>query len=189
MRTRKMSLLFWLRYKAWFIFDLPYFVKQNNFTYGVELGAKAGRSMFYVLRANVQLTLIGIDKWQIIAGNAYKHNDINEKKCRKRLKRFSNRAQLIKGEALTIADIIADASLDFVYYDLQSQPMKDKHEEMIKKWIQKIRDGGMLIGRDFRDFRQAFYNIGIQEHQIQPCKIGKRTSERLEYIYIDQSVR
>ena len=174
----------WLKHKGWFLIDLPFFIKANGFKKGVELGAKAGRSMFFMLKFNKQLHLIGIDQWQVIEGTAYRKNPLNEEKCRGRLNQFNERVTLIKEDALLATNFIDDNTLDFVHYDLQCKSMKDKHEEMIKAWMPKIKDGGMLIGRDFRDFREAFYNLGYREREILRCKIKGRFSQRLEYLVI-----
>ncbi|MEM1001030.1 MAG: class I SAM-dependent methyltransferase [Bacteroidota bacterium] len=182
MKKKNLNLIPWIGYKTWFVLDLPFFIRSNRFKKGVELGAKAGRSMFFSLVVNRQLYLTGFDKWEVIKGSAYKHNDFNELRCRRRLKPFSKRVQLIKGEALEQVGLIEDASLDFIHYDLQSIPMQNRHEEMIKTWMTKLKDGGVLVGRDFRDFRPALYNLGIEETDIKQCKIGRRMSQRLEYV-------
>lgn len=175
----------WFKYKGWFIFDLPYFIKEQKFNQGLELGAKAGRSMYYMLKENKDLQLTGIDLWEIIDGSAYRNNNKNEKRCSNKLKRFGKRAILIKGDALLIADTIPNESLDFIYYDLNCLPMKNFHQNMLSKWIPKIKKGGMLIGRDFRQFREDFYTLGYIESDIKRCKIRDRISERLEYIQIN----
>jgi len=173
-----------IKRKAWFIFDLPYFVRENNFHKGIELGAKAGRSMYFMLRVNNNLQLTGIDLWEIIEGRAYKNSNENQAKCRRKLRPFNKRITLIKGDAMQIADTISNAEFDFVYYDLQCKLMTGVHQEMISKWIPKIKKNGVLIGRDFRDFRSAFYNLGFGEKDFKKCMIGKRASERLEYLVI-----
>ncbi|MEM6541264.1 MAG: class I SAM-dependent methyltransferase [Bacteroidota bacterium] len=137
----------WLKYKTWFLLDLPFFIKENGFNTGLELGAKAGRSMFYMLKFNKELFLIGIDKWDVIEGSAYKRNPLNEAKCKRRLKKFADRVKIIQNDALKVAKSIDDQSLDFVHYDLQCKAMLGKHEEMIKLWTTKIRDGGLLNRR------------------------------------------
>lgn len=179
------NIITWIKFKGWFIFDLPYFVKEKKFLMGLELGAKAGRSMYYMLNANKKLNLTGIDLWEVITGGAYKDNNKNEIKCREKLKRFDSRVTLIKGDAKVIADGIPDEKYDFIYYDLQCKPMAGFHEEMIGKWIPKIRKGGVLIGRDFRDFREALYSVGFKESDIKKCTINGRVSERLEYVDIE----
>ena len=184
-RKKTPNPLKWLKHKTWFLFDLPFFIKENGFNTGLELGAKAGRSMFYMLKFNKELFLIGIDKWDVIEGSAYKRNPLNEVRCRRRLKKFGNRVKIIQNDALKVAKSIDDQSLDFVHYDLQCKAMMGKHEEMIKLWTTKIRGGGLLIGRDFRDFRDVFYRLGYKERHILRCKIGNRYSERLEYLIIE----
>jgi|688.fasta_scaffold121251_3 SAM-dependent methyltransferase len=176
----------WIKFKGWFIFDLPYFIKERKYTTGLELGAKAGRSMYYTLKANKSLHLTGIDLWEIIPGGAYKRNNRNEDKCKRLLQKFSSRITLIKGDAFTIADTIENKSFDFIFYDLQCKTMSNFHKDMIAKWLPKIKTGGVLIGRDFREFRQTFYELGFEEKDIEVCTIGKRLSERLEYIVLDK---
>jgi predicted O-methyltransferase YrrM len=176
------SLLTWIKFKGWFIFDLPYYIKENKFNDGLELGAKAGRSMYYMLKVNHHLHLAGIDIWEVIEGGAYRDNNKNQEKCIRKLSKFKNRVNLIKGDAKQIALDFPDASLDFVYYDLQCKLMSSFHQEMIEAWIPKIKKGGVLIGRDFREFRASFYNLGFSEEDFNRCTIGNRISERLEYI-------
>ncbi|MDG1729566.1 MAG: class I SAM-dependent methyltransferase [Algibacter sp.] len=178
------NLITWIKFKGWFIFDLPYFIKENNLQKGVELGAKAGRSMYFMLRTNKQLHLTGIDLWEVIEGGAYKNNNKNEIKCKRKLKKFKNRTSLIKGDAKEIADTFPDAEFDFLYYDLQCKAMLDIHQDMLSKWIPKIKKGGLIIGRDFRDFRSVFYNLGYTEEDFKNCTIKNRVSQRLEYLVI-----
>lgn len=172
----------WLKFKGWFILDLPYFIKERRLTTGLELGAKAGRSMYYTLRANKSLHLTGVDLWEVIAGTAYKRNNANHDKCKRRLKSFKDRVTLVKGDAMTLIDEFDNEQFDFIFYDLECGPMHDLHPQLIAKCLSKIKPGGYLIGRDFRNFRGAFYELGLQEEDIYRCTMGKRISERLEYI-------
>lgn len=180
----EMGLIQWIKFKGWFIFDLPYFIKERQFKNGLELGAKGGRSMYRVLKTNKDIHLTGIDLWIPMEGSAYKKNAQNETKCRRKLHRFSNRTTLIKGDAKEIAEEIEDGTFDFIFYDLQCSSMSDFHRDMIQRWLPKIRKGGLLIGRDFRDFRESIYRLGFEERDIHQCTIGKRVSERLEYIVV-----
>lgn len=178
------NIITWFKFKGWFIFDLPYFIKERQFSKGVELGAKAGRSMYYMLKVNPQLALTGVDLWEVMEGGAYKHNNKNELKCIRKLKPFGKRVTLIKSDALEVATTTGDGLYDFVYYDLNCKPMIGHHQRLIASWIPKIKKGGMLIGRDFREFRPEIYALGITEEDIQRCTMGSRISERLEYIVI-----
>lgn len=178
------NLIRWIKFKGWFIFDLPYFIRERNFRNGLELGAKAGRSMYFTLKVNKALKYTGIDLWEVIKGGAYKDNNRNELRCKKRLEGFGNKVELIKGDAKLIAEDIPDEQFDFIFYDLQCKDMSNIHQEMIEKWLPKIKKGGALIGRDFRDFRLALYKNGFKESDIKKCTIGNRISERLEYVKI-----
>lgn len=177
----------WIKFKCWFIFDLPYFIKEQNLKNGLELGAKAGRSMYHILRVNRNLSLTGIDLWEVIEGSAYKNNDINEEKCRRKLNSFPNRVTLTKGDALQIVSNFENGGFDFIFYDLACKHMADRHPELITKCLSKLKKGGFLIGRDFRNFRGSFYQLGFEEKDFHRCTIGNRTSERLEYLIITTS--
>jgi hypothetical protein len=137
-----------------------------------------------MLKVNKTLKLTGIDLWEIIKGGAYKDNNKNEFRCKKKLKNFGTRVALIKGDATLIVENIPNEEFDFIHYDLQCKDMSNTHQEMIEIWIPKIKKGGVLIGRDFRDFRSAFYNLGFKESDFKKCTIGGRISERLEYIEV-----
>lgn len=179
------NIITWFKFKGWFIFDLPYFIKEQQFTKGVELGAKAGRSMYYMLKVNQQLKLTGIDLWEVIEGGAYRENNRNELKCIAKLRSFGERVTLIKSDAIEVALGTADELYDFVYYDLNCKPMIGHHQSVIAAWLPKIRKGGMLIGRDFREFGSELYALGFEEEDIRKCIMGNRVSERLEYILIN----
>lgn len=174
----------WVKHKTWFLFDLPYFIREKNFKKGLELGAKAGRSMYYMLRANKQLQLTGIDLWEVIEGGAYKNNNNNERKCRKKLRKFKDRSILIKGNAFDLCDQLEDHFYDFIYYDLQCISMQGFHSSVLEKYLPKIKKGGVLIGRDFRDFRNDLYALDFQESDFKPCDFKNKTSQRLEYLEI-----
>lgn len=171
-----------LFYKLWFLFDLPAFIKQNRFKSGAELGAKAGRSMYHVLRRNPEVTMIGLDMWEPQAGSTYSKNQQNEDKCRNRLRPYKDRVTLYKGYAQDIADNVQDKSLDFVFYDLYNHRVStyDLHAQIIKKWAPKLRDNGFFIGRDFHtpELKKVIEDMG---YQIQDCVIGKRKSVRLKF--------
>ena len=180
-----LNIITWFKFKGWFIFDLPYFIQEQQFIKGVELGAKAGRSMYYMLKVNPQLHLTGVDLWEVIEGGAYRQNNKNELRCNKKLKPFINRVTLIKSDAIEVAQNMEDGLFDFIYYDLNCKPMLGHHQSVLRSWLPKIRKGGMLIGRDFREFRPELYGLGFVEEDIRKCTMGSRVSERLEYILID----
>ena len=177
----------WWKFKTWFIWDLPLFIKERGFKNGVELGVKSGRSMYFMLRQNPDLTLWGIDLWEIIEGGAYKYNDRNEHKCINRLQKFGSRVNLIKMDALEAASLFEDHSLDFVFYDLQTRLMAKQHLGVIRAWLPKLKNKGVLIGRDFRDFRADFYALGYQETDLKKAVVKGRVSRRLEYLEVEHN--
>lgn len=175
----------YLRYKLWFVFELPQFIYDRKFKRGVELGAKGGRSLKRVLAKNTNLEMIGLDFWEITPGKAYKDNNLNEERCKKAVAKFGNRVKLYKGDALNIAEKIEDQSMDFVFYDLYNFRVSNKtlHQTIIKKWTPKIRKGGVMIGRDFHnaDISEAITELGFI---IEPCIIKGKPSERLKYFSV-----
>lgn len=175
----------WIKYKYWFLFDLPLFIKENKYKKGLELGVKEGRSMYFALKSNKELHYTGIDLWEVIEGKAYKNNKANEAKCRKKLKEFEGRHSLIKGDTFDISEKLEDQSYDFIFYDLQCKHMEGFHSSVIKKYLPKIKKGGVLIGCDFRSFRYDFYALGFKESDFKPCQFKNQRSQRLEYLHIN----
>lgn len=116
---------------------------------------------------------------------AYKNNKANEAKCRKKLKEFEGRHSLIKGDAFDISEKLEDQSYDFIFYDLQCKHMEGFHSSVIKKYLPKIKKGGVLIGCDFRSFRYDFYALGFKESDFKPCQFKNQRSQRLEYLHIN----
>ncbi len=181
-----MGLYKYLKFKLWFIFDLPQFVKQQNYKMGVELGAKGCRSMKRVLRMNPQLTMIGIDLWELIPGGAYKKNVQNEDVCKEALKMYGSRAILYKGDVNEQVHKVENSSLDFVFYDLNNCSLDSTmafHEKVIRHWIPKVKKGGFFIGRAFHtpDLGGAIKKIGCP---VKKCVIEGRESERLMYFEV-----
>lgn len=173
------------RYKLWFAFDLPIFIKERRFARGAELGVKGGRSIRYTLAANPQLHMIGIDLWEKQPGKAYLHNEQNENRCRKALQPFRERVRLYKGDANILCDAVRDESLDFVFYDIYNFRISaaELHETLLLKWIPKLRPGGVMIGRDFHseDIAAVITELG---YELQPCMVNGRPSPRLKYFSV-----
>ena len=176
-----------LKYKLWFIFDLPAFVKHNHLKKGLELGAKGGRSMFWMLIRNKTLHLVGIDIWEVLNSKTYKNNDKNELICKRRIKRFKDRVKLYKGNVNDLVDEFEDNYFDFIYFDLFS-PITSSTEDLIKvldNYLPKIKKGGYLIGRDLH--KPPFKEVLLNHYGIimKPCIIKARTSVRLKYYKIE----
>jgi hypothetical protein len=47
---------------------------------------------------------------------------------------------------MEIVSTINNETYDFIYYDLQCKLMHKFHQDMIGKWLAKIKKGGVLIG-------------------------------------------
>ena len=175
--------MFRLKFKLWRR-DLARFILENNFKTGVEVGVKACKSYRTCLKLNPELTLIGIDTWEVLPNSPYAKNDKYEIKCKKISKAFGKRAILIKGDAATIAEKFPDESFDFVFYDLFNYRVSkvSLHETVLKAWFPKLKENGKMVGRDFfePDISQALRNLG---YSFDYCKIGQYVSPRLAYSY------
>ena len=178
----------WVQYKGWFFLDLPKFINQNGFTNGVELGAKEGRSMFFMLQKSSELNLVGIDLWESIEDSAYNTNNKNFEKCRKKLKRFGNRIELRKGDTAVLASNYENNYFEFVHYDLQTASLNtvESHTRILSQWIKKVMNGGVVVGRDFRnpEIRLALNKLGFKDSDIKPCQINTKLSLRMEYVKV-----
>ena len=84
-----------------------------------------------------------------------------------------------------ISEKLEDQSYDFIFYDLQCKHMEGFHSSVIKKYLPKIKKGGVLIGCDFRSFRYDFYALGFKESDFKPCQFKNQRSQRLEYLHIN----
>lgn len=178
-----MNILKWLRYKLWY-YDFARFIKEQHLHYGAELGVMAGRSFTFFLKKNPSLQMVGIDLWEDQPDTPYSHNTRNEKKCRKRSRRFKERIKLFKGDAAKLAMKFPNRSFDFVFYDCFNYRIStpDIHFYILQPWLSKIKKGGFLISRDFHepDIRHALNEMGFADIKIM-CVNGKQ-SERVKYV-------
>ena len=126
--------------------------KQHKWTRGAELGLWEGATMDLVLGKCPALHMVGVDLWQEQPDNpgpegyeGWDHAD-HEATCRKRLACYGDRARIIKGWTVEVADQIDDASLDFVFIDADHSEKGVRAD--IMAWGRKIRPGGMILGHD-----------------------------------------
>ena len=165
--------------------ELASLLKNTKSNKGVELGVYRGRSFHSCLKSNPQLVLTGIDAWKSEEGYPQFKLFLYEIVCRLIRLRYCNRAYLIKGDVTECVNRFADKSLDFVHYDLFNFRTSSVafHEKVLRLWIPKIRENGILVGRNFseKDIAAAFQNLGLQYYSY---KDGNSVSEKLLYTTI-----
>ena len=166
--------------------DLGTFIQNKSFHSGIELGAKDGRSMKAILRKNPSINLIGIDLWEDMPESSpYKENSKNELLAQKRIQKYHN-AALLKGDCLLIANNIEDKSLDFIFYDLYDFRWSnvDFVKSVFEAYLPKLKNSGMLIGRDFDQFdvQQCCKLLNLNE--IKNVQIKGKPHPRLKYIIV-----
>ena len=156
-----------LPYKRWD--RIPKLIRELGFAAGAEIGVKKGRFARNICRYNPQLSLYGVDVWEI-----YQDYDglplVNQEimlsyygKAQEILKPY--KVKLIKAFSMDAVREFADESLDFVYIDANH-----KYEycvEDIREWSRKVRKGGLVAGHDYynglrADFGGMQTNYGIK---------------------------
>lgn len=114
-----------------FINDL---VEHFNWTLGAEIGVRTGRTSFYLLDENPQLSMVAVDM------------DISQFYNASTEQKYQSRLKAIEGISWEVPEKIANESLDFVFIDAghgYKSVMKD-----IASWAPKLKKSGWFIGHD-----------------------------------------
>lgn len=168
--------------------ELAVFVHEKELSKGVELGVYRGRSYNDCLKHNPQLELTGIDTWQATRGYPQGKLFVYEMICRLIKLRYGKRAHIIKDDVTSCVHSFADNSLDFIHYDLFNYRTSSValHKEAIGLWLQKIRDNGLLIGRDLTEpnIASALSELGVDG--VTYCKSEDFESKKLLYTVINR---
>lgn len=129
-------------------------VKKHGWTWGAEIGVLRGKTLFSVLDACPNLTMLGVDQWKKLplrdadCAETYEQFDmlgLELDVCR-RSAGYRGRCAILKGDSVDQAKRIQNGSLDFVFID------GDHTEEGVRRdiiaWKSKVRRGGMILGHD-----------------------------------------
>jgi predicted O-methyltransferase YrrM len=81
--------------------------------------------------------------------------------CRKKLKRFGDRSEIIRTFSHEAVRCFADGSLDFVYLDARHDYLSIKED--IELWYRKLKKGGILAGHDYLDGVIANTYFGVKQ--------------------------
>lgn len=141
-------------------------VNRFDWIKGAELGVFDGRTHFYLLQHCSQLTLVGVDVWDMPGfsegptksgercfckycsetRSSRKSKTITQMKNEVIIKTDPSRAIIIIGETVAASKRINDRELDFVFVDADHS--REGVSSDIEAWLPKIRDGGRIIGHD-----------------------------------------
>lgn len=118
----------------------------------VEVGVATGTYMEVVLQT-WPFTYIGVDRWRHVKGYEDSANVDQEQQelryslCIETVKKFGQRASVLRLDSRTAAATFDDKSLDVVYIDAEHT-----YEAVladIQAWAPKVRPGGLLCGHDY----------------------------------------
>lgn len=134
---------------------LEMLIRMHGWTTGAELGVKEGRTSFYLLSRNPNLSMISVDLWDVQEGNDQKaggesyatwDNEGYYQNFNASMKRFGSRSMIYRMFTNEAAPLVTDNSLDFVFIDADHSYDGVKND--IIDWYPKVKDTGMVIGHD-----------------------------------------
>lgn len=164
--------------------DLAAFVKEQQWVYGAALGIDNGDCVVACLESNKDLRMLGLDLW----GGAAIDFDAKEHSCRELCKPYGNRALLLKGDAAIIAKGFRIKTFDFALYNCYDEQYTatDYHERILKIWVTKVKDGGLIISADLdrQELLEALANVGVNAI-AQPLMVNGKESEHLKFIRLN----
>ena len=129
-------------------------VKRHGWVHGAEIGVLRGKTLFSVLDACPELSMIGVDQWKVIPlredENAETYVDFDmaglARDVVRRAKGYGPRCTILKGDSVAMAKQVERGSLDFIFLDGDHTEAGLKRD--IAAWASKVRSGGMILGHD-----------------------------------------
>jgi hypothetical protein len=137
--------------------ELPALFKDLGFKVGAEVGVFDGIYSEMLCRANPELKLYAVDKWEKYPifhnfHRQYHYNNAYET-AKKRLTGLN--CEIIKEWSQDAVGRFEDESLDFVFIDANHD---FRHiTEDLDSWSKKVRVGGIISGHDFGDSPRSLF--------------------------------
>lgn len=133
---------------------LEKFVKDNDYTIGVELGVRWGQTSRYLLERCPNLSMFGVDLMQPLPNNTREGQETYghwpwekyRSEVKEIMRRWPERFTMLVMDTAAAAERIPDESLDFVFIDCDHSYEGVKRD--IELWGPKVRIGGMITGHD-----------------------------------------
>jgi len=159
---------------------IPELIKDIKNPIGIEIGTAEGITTEYLLNTREDLTLFGIDPYQIYTD--WDGKIINSPKTLvdflKRVEPFGDRFNLIREKSDDVPDRFDDESVDFIFIDGEhtyNQLLKD-----CKNYYPKLKKGGFLFGHDYARIQPV--NKAANEFAASVAKDIKTTQQDIWYI-------
>ena len=154
--------------------DLAQWLKELNFTIGVELGVADGIYSEILAKQNPQMRLYGVDPYKPYKGykDYQRESTFNRLKAEaeKRLSGLPN-YKFVYQFGVDALQHFHDDSLSFVFIDANHQ--EPYISEDIKAWHRKVKPGSIIAGHDYG---QPRHDDGSLMHDVQSA-VQKFTSE------------
>lgn len=119
---------------------------------GAEVGVWRGHTSQHLFQRIPNLTLLMVDAWES-GGDHQTMPKTDEdliagyEEAEQRTKEYRNRRVIFYQESQLASEVIADATLDFVFID--ACHMYESVWQDIRLWAPKVRPGGLLCGHDY----------------------------------------
>jgi len=127
---------------------LDYLVKQNAWLCGIEVGVRFGRTLFYLLDNNPQLTMFAVD----IDVSQFYNDEIKTK--------YGSRLIVLEGDSSTMAASITQ-TVDFVFIDGAHSKKAVKKDILAYQKLLKNKFGLTGHDIDYPSIQEALSELGI----------------------------
>jgi hypothetical protein len=130
---------------------------------GVEVGVHRGENAKAMLSLFPELFLFMVDHWR------FRGESIDEEYCKdksfvhggrenydlavKNTDEYAHRRAIIPLDSLTVADLIEENSLDFVFLDADHRYKGVSAD--LHAWYSPLKNGGIMFGHDIRSFKDV----------------------------------
>jgi len=139
-----------------------------------EIGVLLGRLSAHLLLKRADISLLMVDNWatadeQPAAYRATRDDHAqhdrsrvqdHERQARAAVKRFGNRAQIVKASSVDAAAGVDEHSLDVCFIDADHS--YEGVTDDLKAWLGKVKPGGWIGGHDYRNPDPRF-RFGVTE--------------------------